>query len=582
MEISKLLNSIEKIQNIIVDLENEELLEEIEQLSSKIRNEKFYLVVLGLFKRGKSSFINSLLGKEVAPTAVVPLTSVITLIEYGEKDYAKILFHDKTESIIDINRIDEYIAEEKNPHNKKNVELVTLFINSDILKTISIIDTPGVGSTLEHNTKTTYAFIEKIDAAVFIFSADIPITEIEAEFLKKLFLSVPKIIFVLNKKDIISENDLDSILNFNRNVLKSICGGNETKIFLLSAKQAIEGYKKQDKRLIEKSGIQNIIEEINSLLKNDKAEILSKSSLNRFNSILNQVNLFLNIQLQTLKTPIDKLQQQYSEFEKSLKTMYDSKDDFDILILGKIQQLQEYVTETIYDYGKNLYNSIEQKINNNISDYIAEIKKNGIIELQEQLFNYIEISFDPLKEKLENDVVARFKNILKDYSKGSNRFINELVKNLSELGTIHFEELISTFNLQIITCFYYSFQAAKLPSVFRYRFIRKVTPNYFIVKKILKLLKESILRNIDMNCGRINYDISYKIQESFREFKYTLNKEIENIINLMRQIIEKTIEQKLYAEKEVENNIKNLSEKLKNLFSLKEEIDSVDSHIYSL
>lgn len=85
-----------------------------------------------------------------------------------------------------------------------------------------------------------------------------------------------------------------------------------------------------------------------------------------------------------------------------------------------------------------------------------------------------------------------------------------------------------------------------------------------------------------MNCGRINYDISYKVQESFREFKYTLNKEIENIINLMRQIIEKTIEQKLYAEKEVENNIKNLSEKLKNLFSLKEEFDSVDSHIYSL
>ena len=581
MEVSKLLNSIERIQNIIVDLENEELQEEIEQLSSKIRNEKFYLVVLGLFKRGKSSFINSLLGKEVAPTAVVPLTSVITLIEYGEKDYAKILFHDKTESIIDISQVDEYIAEEKNPHNKKNVELVTLFINSDILKTISIIDTPGVGSTLEHNTKTTYAFIEKIDAAVFIFSADIPITEIEAEFLKKLYQSVPKIIFVLNKKDIISQKDLDSILNFNRNVLKSICGEDEAKIFLLSAKQAIEGHKKQDRRLIEESGIQNIIDEINSLLKNDKTEILSKSSLNRFNSILNQVNLFLEVQLQTLKTPIDKLQQQYSEFENSLKTMYESKDDFDILILGKVKQLQDYVTETIYDYGKKLYNSIEQKVSINIYDYLEEIKKNGIIELQEQLFNYIEKSFDPLKEKLENEVIEKFQNILKDYSKGSNRFINELVKNLSELGTIHFEELISTFNLQIATCFYYSFQTAKLPSIFRYRFIRKITPNNFLAKVILNLLKENIMRNIDMNCGRINYDIRYKIQESFREFKYTLNKEIENIINLMRQIIKKTIEQKLYAEKEVENNIKNLTEKLKNLLLIKEEVDSVDSHIYS-
>lgn len=54
-------------------------------IEMKIRNETFNLVVLGQFKRGKSTFINALLGANVLPTAIVPLTSVVTVLRYGEE-----------------------------------------------------------------------------------------------------------------------------------------------------------------------------------------------------------------------------------------------------------------------------------------------------------------------------------------------------------------------------------------------------------------------------------------------------------------------------------------------------------------
>ncbi|TEB17527.1 Bacterial dynamin-like protein [Pelotomaculum sp. FP] len=50
----------------------------------RLIQETFTLVILGEFKRGKSTFINALLGAQLLPTAIVPLTAIPTVIRYGE------------------------------------------------------------------------------------------------------------------------------------------------------------------------------------------------------------------------------------------------------------------------------------------------------------------------------------------------------------------------------------------------------------------------------------------------------------------------------------------------------------------
>jgi len=65
----------------------------ISQLLEKLRQNRFHLVVLGAFKRGKSTLINALLGEAILPTAVVPLTSVVTILGYGEKLGIEVHFH---------------------------------------------------------------------------------------------------------------------------------------------------------------------------------------------------------------------------------------------------------------------------------------------------------------------------------------------------------------------------------------------------------------------------------------------------------------------------------------------------------
>jgi hypothetical protein len=75
-------------------------------------------------------------------------------------------------------------------------------------------------------------------------------------------------------------------------------------------------------------------------------------------------------------------------------------------------------------------------------------------------------------------------------------------------------------------------------------------------------LKENIKRNIDMNTGRVNYDINYKIQESFRKFSFELNEKIEITLNMLTKIISDIIKRKENAEDSVAKQVKYLSNKI--------------------
>ena len=91
-------------------------------------------------------------------------------------------------------------------------------------KGIVLIDTPGIGSTFRHNTEVTLNFLPQCDAALFLVSADPPITEVEVEFLKHLKTKVSLIFFILNKIDYLDEEERQKVLNFFKQVLKEQAG----------------------------------------------------------------------------------------------------------------------------------------------------------------------------------------------------------------------------------------------------------------------------------------------------------------------------------------------------------------------
>jgi len=189
---ANLITLLERLQPLIHH-ENQKTLAEIED---KLTNEVFNLVILGQFKRGKSTFINALLGEDLLPTAIVPLTSVVTIIEYGAEVSVQVQFLNGKAKEVPLSQLPTYITERGNPENREGVGEVTIFHPSPYLRDgVRIIDTPGVGSVYTHNTDVAYRYLPQVDAGVFVISADPPLSESEHQFLKDIRDYVDKIFF---------------------------------------------------------------------------------------------------------------------------------------------------------------------------------------------------------------------------------------------------------------------------------------------------------------------------------------------------------------------------------------------------
>ncbi len=165
----------------------------LRSLRNRFEEGRFHLAVLGQFKRGKSTLLNALLGHTLLPTSVVPLTAIPTFVQYGSDlricvQYrngkpAKEFAGKPLEEALKI--LEGFVTEECNPKNRLGVAQVDILHPAPILQNgVVLIDTPGVGSTFTHNTRATLNFLPQCDAALFVVSADPPLTEVETEFLK--------------------------------------------------------------------------------------------------------------------------------------------------------------------------------------------------------------------------------------------------------------------------------------------------------------------------------------------------------------------------------------------------------------
>jgi len=150
---------------------------EAKALAERVRDGLFYVACIGQFKRGKSTLLNALLGEEVVPVGVVPVTAVVTVVRYGERRRARVRLADETQLEISLAELPEYVTEEKNHENAKGVTAVEVFVPSRLLMGgMCFVDTPGIGSVFSGNTEATKAFVPHIDAALVVLGADPPIS----------------------------------------------------------------------------------------------------------------------------------------------------------------------------------------------------------------------------------------------------------------------------------------------------------------------------------------------------------------------------------------------------------------------
>jgi len=262
-------------------------------------DELFLLVVVGEFNAGKSALVNALLGEKVLPEGATPTTSRVTLVKWGEK---------AAEQVVD-----------------ENFSIYTYPL--PLLKELNIVDTPGTNAVIRYHERLTDEFVPRSDLVLFTTSADHPLTESERQFLERILAWGKKVVFALNKADIIEdEAALQEVRSF---VLKHATKvlGDAPEFFPVSARLAQRALSEPDseqrQRLRNASGLEALEQYITSTLDDStRLRLKFNNPLGVADNILTQSAKSTEVQTEDIKEDLKtaaSLEATITDYERDLQ-----------------------------------------------------------------------------------------------------------------------------------------------------------------------------------------------------------------------------------------------------------------------
>jgi Dynamin family len=159
----------------------------IAALQGRLDAARLRVLVAGEAKRGKSTLVNALLGRVVLPAGVTPLTAVATTVRYGDDPRAEVRFADGHEDKQPMSALPDLVTERGNPGNRRRIASVTVYLDAPLLAGgVELVDTPGTGSVFAWDTTAAHEALETMDAAVFVLTADPPVSAAERDLYAKV------------------------------------------------------------------------------------------------------------------------------------------------------------------------------------------------------------------------------------------------------------------------------------------------------------------------------------------------------------------------------------------------------------
>jgi GTP-binding protein EngB required for normal cell division len=308
------------------------------------------VAVVGEFKRGKSSLINALVGREVLPVGVLPLTAVPTVLEHGEE----VLVVEYTDGHQEQHRLDElarFVTESANPGNRLGVARVTARLHTPLLdEGVRLVDTPGVGSVHAHNTRATDAYLPSLDAAVLVTSADPPISRAERAFLERVLEHAVRLFVVLNKADYLAADDLNRTVTFTERVVREVLPDWPGPVYPLSARPGVG----------DPEGMRRFTVELGRFLREERAAVVTDSARRSAARGLGSLRLALDLERRAAAMPAEELATRRARFAAVADRLAGDAADDAALLGAAVRRGLQALDEVIGPHRAELAHRAEQ------------------------------------------------------------------------------------------------------------------------------------------------------------------------------------------------------------------------------
>jgi GTP-binding protein EngB required for normal cell division len=263
-----------------------------EDLFARLAEDRFNIAVVGQFSRGKTSLMNAMLNTESLPMGVVPVTSVITTIQYGTEERAVIEYVERRlPNRIGLNELPQFVTQRDNPGNEKGIRFACVELPAEILRQgFYLIDTPGLGSAVLENTRTTEEFLPQADAFVIVTGYDSPLSGDELRLLQALGDNASRCFVVVNKMDLVNDTERQAVEEHMRQELRSERGSDELEFFAVSARDAMAANKANDAEMLKRSGVPAFIDRLIRFVVEEKHTVFLQRMADRIDTELGAMN----------------------------------------------------------------------------------------------------------------------------------------------------------------------------------------------------------------------------------------------------------------------------------------------------
>lgn len=501
--------------------------EKIQLLMEKLETQELIISVIGQFKRGKTSFINTLLQVDLLPVGIIPVTSVVTKIRYG-KGCATISYDDGREETVALEVLEQYISEQNNPENSKGVAFVNLELPCEFLSNrITIVDTPGVGSIHQHNTDDAYSFMKESDAVIFMLSVDSPINEIEREFLAATKNHASKFYFAVNKIDTIKASDQEAYLNYCQTILNELMAMDRVELFPISARK--------------NTGIDTLMAAIRADVNQSAEAILSESVRIKLREILSTALSHLELYHSALIMPLDNLEAKKIELTVELKNLDSIIKEASYLLNQKLDDLLERLKGSLESQAQQLGGDLTAALK---TCYIANCdQKPKQLEqaLKEVLATDLKIQLTKLSDQGLVALEAGYQEAVDFLNRKIDDLKDFLSQVISELFGIDCHYETTTHNLTTREDFYVQVGQDYGALLLDVNDLIYLLPRHYANQKLYGRFLKKMQIDTERNINNMIYNYQYKLRESVRSFKSIMASEADSLRHDIEDVVNRVI-----------------------------------------
>jgi small GTP-binding protein len=220
------------------------------------------LAIVGEFNAGKSTFVNALIGQDVAPTGVLPTTATLHHLRYGPDPLARIELEETAQHrtrivpLSDLRRTIEVLGE--GAVRRVDIELPLAFLTR-----VEVLDTPGFNAPNARHTEAARRALEEADVLLWLLDASQPLKQSERVVLDEARAAKIPVQILIGKSDRVPESERSKILGMVERALAETGLASIAPPVLFSARLALAGKLGQEGAL-EKSAwpeVQHILDE---------------------------------------------------------------------------------------------------------------------------------------------------------------------------------------------------------------------------------------------------------------------------------------------------------------------------------